>query len=1361
MKHSYFSFLFAFLFFTVAGYSQVVINEVYGGGGNTGAPYRNDFIELYNNSSTDVNISSYKVAYFSASGGSGGSLTFTAGTTIKAKGFFLIQMAAGSSTTSAALPTPDATGTVAMSGTAGRIDLINNDGTSLVDRVGYGSASLYEGTAPAPTLSNMTSAQRKSDGADTDNNSADFKAAAPTPTNSAASSSSSTIAITTINAAEPSTTGKITLAFSPATTSTITINYQFPDTATATFGSDYTASISTEPATNLAQNGTLTIPAGTSTADIILTPVNDQISEETETISLTLSNASGGYVLNSSAATINLSDDDGAITLIHTIQGTGAVATAGQYRIEGIVTALLPKWSPAGFYIQEEDTDKDTNLATSEGIYVISSASVAVGDKVTVSGTVQENSTTPSFSQAVVSASAVTNLSSGNTLPSPVTVSLPVSSLTEWEQYEGMLVHVTQDLTVTDNYELGSRGTIALSAGGLVYQPTQVVDPNDAVASGTTSSGSSNVEAVNAYKAANALRTILFDDGSAVTPTSLPFVNADSTLPLGSTTSNITAVLGYGFSNYRLQPVKDNIPVFNYAARPAIPSFGSETNVKTASFNVLNYFNGDGNGGGFPTSRGANSLAEFNRQRNKILNAIAAINADVLGVIELENDGTGSTSAIQDLVNGLNTLLGADTYRFINDGISSQQYNTDQIRCAILYKPSVVTPAGNVMVSDNGIFNRPPIAQNFTLNVTNQPFVFIVNHFKSKGCSGSSGVNTDQGDGQSCYNDTRIQQAEALISFINTSVIPAAGHDTVLSVGDYNSYFEEDPLDVLRANNYQVLGSPTSRSYLFQGQVGSLDHGIVSSSLSSSVTSYEKWNINSSEPTYLDYNDGVKDTGESDNEVNLRASIYTVSPWRSSDHDPVLIGLNLQKTDGDADGIVDSSDNCPVTFNPGQADTDKDGEGDVCDTDNDGDGTPDADDCAPLNAAIHAGAAEVCDELDNNCNGQIDEGVTTTFYRDLDQDTYGDAVSTIEACSAPAGYVSNNTDCDDNSASVNPGATEVCDDIDNNCNGQADEGVGSLWHADADGDGYGDPARSITACTQPYGYVKDKTDNCPSVSNANQLDTDGDGQGDACDTDDDGDGTTDTRDCKPLNAAIYAGAAEVCDGLDNNCDGQIDEGCAGTPAITINDVVVYETEGVARLTVRLSKASSRDIKVSFATVDGTAISKRTRTSEKDYTAVNGTLTIRAGYISATITINIVNDNKIEGDEWLGVQLTKPVNATITDERGMVTIKDGVPPAITQNRPASKYKEASPDNDLTVRVLPNPFVDYATLQIKSNNRQPVTFQIFDVTGRAMEVRKGVSANSNVRFGTNLRQGVYYGLVVQGNKRVVIKLIKGSK
>lgn len=167
-------------------------------------------------------------------------------------------------------------------------------------------------------------------------------------------------------------------------------------------------------------------------------------------------------------------------------------------------------------------------------------------------------------------------------------------------------------------------------------------------------------------------------------------------------------------------------------------------------------------------------------------------------------------------------------------------------------------------------------------------------------------------------------------------------------------------------------------------------------------------------------------------------------------------------------------------------------------------------DCNDADAAIHPGATELCNGIDDNCDGQIDEGVKTTFYRDADGDGYGDPNVTSQACSAPAGYVADNTDCNDSNAAIHPGATELCNGIDDNCNGQVDEGnIGPTWYRDADGDGYGNPNVTIQACSAPAGYVSNNTD------------------------------------CNDSNAAVHPGATEVCNGIDDNCNGQIDEGNIG------------------------------------------------------------------------------------------------------------------------------------------------------------------------------------------------------------------------
>jgi predicted extracellular nuclease len=572
------------------------------------------------------------------------------------------------------------------------------------------------------------------------------------------------------------------------------------------------------------------------------------------------------------------------ITPIGTIQGTGALATAGTYTIEGVVTGVYAGLSPAGFYVQNDAASADGDPATSDALFVVqTSPTVVAGNRVRITGAVQEIASTPSFNQAVLTSPAITVLAASSALPTFTRLDNATRSMADAEPYEGMLVQFAAPVTVADVAAVKSRGELTISLRGLVYQPTQFVDPNDDPATGTSSTGTGNVAAVNAYQTANINKSLLLDDGRAATnPTPIPYLDAATqTVRVGSTIAQLRGILGYGNSKWRIQPLAGADAPAVVTVRPPVPTFSS-IDVKVASFNVLNYFNGDGQGGGFPTARGANTLVDFQRQRSKILTALTQMNADVVGLIEIENDGTGTNSAIQDIVNGLNQALGAGTYAFVNDGgAATQPNNTDLIHCAIIYKPAVVTPYGPALLATiTGIFERPPIAQLFTTNrpvAARDTFALIVNHFKSK--ASGSGTNADQQDGQGASNPRRKTQADALVQFINGTVRPA-GTRYVVSVGDYNANYEEDPMDILRAAKL-VVGSPaSSASYLFSGLSGSLDHAVLSPELVSHAA-VEKWHINAAEPAFLEYD-------------AAGATTDITNPFRSSDHDPVLIGLNFR-----------------------------------------------------------------------------------------------------------------------------------------------------------------------------------------------------------------------------------------------------------------------------------------------------------------------------------------------------------------------------------------------------------------------------------------------------------------------------------
>ncbi len=709
--------------------------------------------------------------------------------------------------------------------------------------------------------------------------------------------------------------GTFRIARTGDTSASLTVNYTVATGASqATNGIDYTLTLT----------GTTEIPIGASFVDITVTPVDDSEVEGSESITLNLVDGADYDLGVSSATTVILADNDvesPTITQIHLIQGGGAAATPGTFAIEGIVVGdFQDSGQLGGFYLQEEDFDTDGSALTSEGIFVNSLIAVNAGDKVRITGTVVENSSSPSFNQAVITPGSVLDVSvlaiAQQGLVTSTVVDLPVTTLGNLERYEGMLVTFPETLTVTENFNLGRFGEVTLSSEGRLFNPTNLIDPNDALASGTTSTGDSNVAAVTAQQDLNNRRQILLDDGSSLSNLSnVPYIDTtdanllNDALRLGSTVTDLTGVLGFGFSNYRLQPTET--ANFNYAARPDVPSVGN-ANVKVASFNVLNYFNGDGLGAGFPTSRGADSLAEFNRQRAKTFEALKGLDADIVGLIEVENDGDGANSAIADLVNGLNASIGVpDTYAYISDPTGANgNPGSDEIKVTFIYKPSAVTPIGLSRGFNDPVFEslgRPPVAQTFQVNANGAIFTPIINHFKSKSATGATGLDLDQGDGQGAFNETRRQQAIALLNFVNEIKTVSADED-VLIIGDLNAYGEEDPIDTLRAGGLidELADASNPYSFVFSGQAGRLDYAFTTSGLSNQVTGVAEWHINADEPNALDYNNNIQDAGESSSELRNDTSLYQIDSFRSSDHDPVLIGLNLVSSNLPPTAVSDS-----------------------------------------------------------------------------------------------------------------------------------------------------------------------------------------------------------------------------------------------------------------------------------------------------------------------------------------------------------------------------------------------------------------------------------------------------------------------
>ncbi len=578
----------------------------------------------------------------------------------------------------------------------------------------------------------------------------------------------------------------------------------------------------------------------------------------------------------------------GPATLISAIQGSGdsSPVVSEDHVIEAVVTGQFP--ALGGFFVQEESADQDNDSQTSEGLFVAYSGQTmpSVGDVVRVLGTVSE-----SFGKTQIEV-AQDGLICGTDTVAPVALTLPFASLDDREPLEGMLVEASTSLVVSDNYNLARFGEVTLSSERL-FIPTNQFPAN-------------SPEAI-ALAEKNSRDRVLLDDGmNGSNPADVIYptggLSAANTLRIGDEVSSLVGVMDYSFSNYRIIPTV--APTFVQSnPRETSPALASG-NVKVASLNVLNLFNGDGMGGGFPTSRGADSVLEFERQIDKTVSAILAMDADIIGLMEIENDGVDVNSTLAQLVARLNNQAGAGTYALID---ANGQTGTDEIMVAMLYKTANVTPFGSAKVNLDSVFNRPPLAQTF--KASNQgKITVVVNHFKSKGCGGASGADADQNDGQSCYNATRIAQAQALTAWLSSEA-DLSIEENVLIMGDLNAYGKEDPILAIESagftNLIEAFQGAKGYSYLFGGEVGYLDHALASTSLFEQTVDAIEWHINADEPRALDYNVESK-TAEQVNDF------YAPDMFRMSDHDPVVMSFDLlpglSSGDLDNDGDVDNFD---------------------------------------------------------------------------------------------------------------------------------------------------------------------------------------------------------------------------------------------------------------------------------------------------------------------------------------------------------------------------------------------------------------------------------------------------------------------
>ena len=581
-------------------------------------------------------------------------------------------------------------------------------------------------------------------------------------------------------------------------------------------------------------------------------------------------------------------------TAIYTIQGDAAASTyVGQtVTTEGVVVGDFQVGGKNGFFIQDEIGDADTTTSDGIFIYYSSAPDVNVGDKVRLIGSVSEY-----FGLTQITGSAMQICSTENTIE-PLELTLPFED-TDHEDLEGMLVTFPQALVISEYFNFDRYGELLLTSERH-STPTAIVEPGQ--------------DAID-MAAYHELDSIAVDDGSSYQNPSIlrhPDGSAfglDNFFRGGDTIEGLTGVMDYNFDVWKIQPVGTAIyEAVNLRAEAPELVPGE---IRIASLNVLNYFTTLDAGtsawicgpSGTMECRGAdaNQPQELARQQAKIVNAILGMDADIVGLMEIENEHPGQLDdePVISLVNLLNAATEPGMYSYIATG----PIGTDAIKQAILYKTEKVEVVGDFAVLDSSVDarfdtsrNRPSLAQTFMDKVTQEIFTVSVNHLKSKGSACAD--DPDLGDGAGNCNLTRKAAAEALVEWLETDPTETDS-DMYVIIGDLNSYAMEDPIDMIKlgaddlpdtADDYFNLvdrfREPAAYGYVYDGQTGYLDHALGNRKFASYVLDANFWHINADESDVFDYDTSFKPD-------LVDAMFDPTTPYRSSDHDPVLISVLL------------------------------------------------------------------------------------------------------------------------------------------------------------------------------------------------------------------------------------------------------------------------------------------------------------------------------------------------------------------------------------------------------------------------------------------------------------------------------------